>query len=117
MKLSELIKLHNYKYLCGNKESQAEIKNGYTSDLLSDVIANIKDDSILITIQAHKNTIAVASLRNAPAILFCNNRPVAPDVIEAAEQEEIVLLSTSENQFVSSLRIGLALDLDLNIGS
>ena len=37
-----------------------EIQNGYTSDLLSDVMGNAPEDSVLITIQAHKNTIAVA---------------------------------------------------------
>lgn len=43
---------------------------GYTSDLLSDVMAHIKEDDALITIQAHKNTIAVASLTGASAVIF-----------------------------------------------
>ncbi|MBN2875543.1 MAG: iron-sulfur binding hydrogenase, partial [Spirochaetales bacterium] len=39
-----------------------DIVDAYSSDLLSDVMANAVEGSVLITIQAHLNTIAVASL-------------------------------------------------------
>ena len=53
----------------GNEE---EILDAYTSDLLSDVMGNSPEDSVLITIQAHKNTVAVASLANINVLLICN---------------------------------------------
>ena len=40
----------------------ARYPTGYSSDLLSDVMANAKADGVLVTVQAHKNAVAVASL-------------------------------------------------------
>lgn len=111
MELSKLISILNYKVVCGNPNSNVEVKKGYTSDLLSDVMANMDDDSVLITIQAHKNTIAVASLKNSPLVIFCNNRPIEDEVISSATQEGITILSTGDNQFMVSLKIGNILGL------
>jgi hypothetical protein len=77
----------------------AEIKAGYTSDLLSDVMANAPDDSVLVTIQAHKNTIAVATLAGVRAIVVCNSRPVPEDMIEAARSEGVAIFRSDKNQF------------------
>ncbi|MDR2028056.1 MAG: hypothetical protein LBP93_00815, partial [Treponema sp.] len=45
-----------------DKFEDALLSGAYTSDLLSDVMANAKEGGALITIQAHKNTVAVATL-------------------------------------------------------
>lgn len=79
--------------------SDRAITGGYTSDLLSDVMANAQEGQVLITIQAHKNSIAVATLIGMPAIIICNNRPIPEDMIEAAEKESIALFRTQKNQF------------------
>ncbi|MDR1868320.1 MAG: hypothetical protein LBQ77_08680 [Treponema sp.] len=80
----------------------SELSGAYTSDLLSDVLANAKDGGALITIQAHKNTVAVATLVNITVIIICNNRPLPEDMIEAANNEAITILRTHENQFTVS---------------
>lgn len=77
----------------------AIIGDGYASDLLSDVMAKASDTSVLITIQAHKNTVAVASLVGISAIVICNDRPVPDDMIEAAKAEDIAIYRTNMTQF------------------
>ena len=80
------------------------LSEAYTSDLLSDVIANAVRTSggALITIQAHINTVAVATLVGFSAIIICNSRPIPGDMIEAAKKEGIAILRVSENQFAVS---------------
>jgi predicted transcriptional regulator len=80
----------------------APLSGAYTSDLLSDVMANAKEGGALITIQAHKNTVAVATLVNITAILVCNSRPLPEDMLEAAKNEGIAVLLSKENQFTVS---------------
>ena len=75
------------------------LEGAITSDLLSDVMANAKDGEILITIQAHKNTVAVATLLNIPAIVICNSRPIPEDMLAAAKQEGIAILLTKDSQY------------------
>lgn len=79
-----------------------EIAGAYTSDLLSDAMANAIDDGILITIQAHKNTVAVGTLKDLSGIVICNSRPIPEDMVEAAKAERIPIFVTAENQFAVS---------------
>ncbi len=86
------------------------IQDGFTSDLLSDVMGKAKADSVLITIQAHKNTVAVASLAGICAIVVCSNRPIPDDMRDAARAEGIGLFRSSRNQFELSGRLWSALN-------
>ena len=85
MKLTALLKRLDAKILYEGNEA-GDVSGGYTSDLLSDVMAHAEEGSILITIQAHKNTVAVAVLKDLAAILVCSNRPVDEDMLEAARE-------------------------------
>jgi ACT domain-containing protein len=85
-----------------NEFDDSELEGAYTSDLLSDVMAHAKDGGALITIQAHKNTVAVATLVNISVIIVCNNRPIPDDMIETAKEEGVAILRTKENQYAVS---------------
>jgi hypothetical protein len=91
-------------------DSGRTVTGAYTSDLLSDVMGNAKDEVVLITIQAHKNTVAVATLKDSPAIIVCNNRPIQDDMIGAVQAEGISLFVTAENQFTVSGKLYAALN-------
>jgi hypothetical protein len=104
MKISDLETIGPFRCVQGEYED-GDILSGYTSDLLSDVMGNAEEGSVLITIQAHKNTIAVSSLAGVVAIIICNNRPVPEDMAEAARAEGIAVFQTSGNQFNTSALI------------
>ena len=82
-----------------NEFDNIDLTGAFTSDLLSDVIANAKDGGALITIQAHKNTVAVATLVNISVIIICTSRPIPDDMLAAAKEEGIAVLLTKENQY------------------
>ena len=82
-----------------------EIITGFTSDLLSDVMGNADEDAVLITIQAHKNTIACCSLAGITAVIICSGRKVPEDMILAAKDEGIAIFTTKENQFQTSFKV------------
>ena len=107
MKISDLSR-HGFTCIQDQFED-VDLVGGYTSDLLSDVMANLEEGQALITIQAHKNTIAVASLSEAAAVIFCHSRSATPDVIEAAASEGIALFNTPQNQFDATCSLAAAL--------
>jgi hypothetical protein len=110
MKVSEIGVLEQFTCVQDQFED-VEVAAGYTSDLLSDVMGNADDGAVLITIQAHKNTIAVSSLAGISAIIICNNRPIPDDMKEAAAEEGIAVFVTAENQFTSSAIIAQELGI------
>lgn len=106
MKLADLIEKTGFEILSeGNND--ADVINGYTGDLLSDVMANADSDSALITIQAHKNTIAVATLAGVRVIILCNGRTAPDDMKAAAAAENITILRTEKSQFTVSAKISV----------
>jgi len=104
MKLADLAAKTGYSVVFEGS-NDAEINAGYTGDLLSDVMANAASDSALITIQAHKNTIAVATLAGIRVIVLCNGRTAPEDMIQAAKGENIAIFATEKNQFTVSAEI------------
>ncbi len=111
MTISEAARRLNCEIIQGDF-TDSPLSGGYTSDLLSDVMANAKAGDLFITIQAHKNSVAVAALLNLPAILVCNSRPISDDMRAAAKAENIALFRSAENQFQVSGRLYALLAAD-----
>jgi hypothetical protein len=108
MRISELAPLLGLEVVQG-EYSDRELSSGYASDLLSDVMANAKADGVLVTVQAHKNAIAVASLVGLAAIIVCNSRPMPEDMLEAAKTEGVALFRSAQSAFEISGRLWVAL--------
>ncbi len=109
MDIRVLETISELKLIC-NTNKEGVITKGYTSDLLSDVLANCDEDSVFMTIQAHKNTVAVASIVGVEAIILCNDRPIPPEMISAAEEAEIALFVTEMTQYEASLFVGALME-------
>ena len=69
-----------------------EIKTGYASDLMSDVIARSKKGDIWITLQVHLNIVAVASMKELSGIILINGREPEDETGKRAESENIPIL-------------------------
>ncbi len=102
MKVREIIEILDCEVLTGNVNLEEEVKYGYTSDLLSEVIGKAHPDSVWITIQSHLNIVAVAVLVGIKAIVVCEGKTVDPKVVEKAIQEKVAIITTRENSFRTS---------------
>jgi len=99
MKLNKIKKELNLKMLTPDISLDNEVKGGYTSDLLSDVMANSKAKYIWITLQVHLNIVAVAKLKELTGIIIVNGRKPDPDTLKKAEQESCPVFATSKTAF------------------
>lgn len=89
MKLSEIVEKLDLKVVAGANNLNSDVKRGYVSDLLSDVIANSKEGDIWITLQVHQNIVGVASLKELAGIVLVNDRYPEEETIRKAEAEGI----------------------------
>jgi len=94
MKLKEIIEKLQLKFLTSQENLDEEVTGGYTSDLLSDVIANSKQGNLWITLQTHQNIIAVAKLKDLAGIIIVNNREPDEDTLAKAKEENVSLLGS-----------------------
>jgi len=91
--------------------TDALLVGAYTSDMLSDVMAHAPEDSVLITLQGHKNTVACASLAGLKAIVVAGSPTVPDDMLDAAKTEGIAVFSSPLRQFDLSWKVATLLGL------
>lgn len=94
MLLEDLVRALDLTVILSGPGLKAEVKSGYASDLLSDVMGKASEGSLWVTMQCHPNVIAVASLLNFPAVLFTGGAKPDERTRERAETEGLVLLGT-----------------------
>lgn len=109
MTLAELARSLGFEVVTDQINMDREVRTGYTSDLLSDAIANIEEDSVWITMQRHVNILGVAKLKEAVAIVIPRNLQLEDSLIAKAREEGIAILRASQTSFEISGMIYKAL--------
>jgi serine kinase of HPr protein (carbohydrate metabolism regulator) len=99
MRVKDIISALRLEVYSGKGGLENEITGGYTSDLLSDVMGNADEGKIWITLQTHKNTIAVASLKELAAIILVKGFKPEEDTALQSEEEKIPILGSKEEAF------------------
>ncbi len=109
--LNEICEQLNLKILTEKNDfSSIPITSGYTSDMLSCVMAGAKSQGIWVTLMAHNNIVAVASLLDIPAIIITEDAQPSETTITLANNKGVALLSTPRSSFDI---VGLLYDLGL----
>nr|WP_319398641.1 DRTGG domain-containing protein [uncultured Carboxylicivirga sp.] len=99
MKVSDIIEKLNLKVIAGEEGLQNEVTGGYTSDLLSDVMGNADEGQVWITLQTHRNVMAVASLKEVAAVVIVKGLEAEESTISQSNDEGIPLLSSDLETF------------------
>ena len=105
MTVKELVEKMNLTVFCGQDNLDREIKGGYTSDLLSEVMGFAREGQVWITLQTHKNVLAIASLKELAAILLVKGNKPEEDMLEQAIDEGIPVLGTDAQTFETTGKV------------
>jgi hypothetical protein len=112
MNLENIINELNLKVLAGKENTGRQVKGAYASDLLSDVMGKAREGYVWITMQTHKNIIAVASLKDIAAVIIVNGGNPDEGTLIAAAAEGVVLLGTTEAAFATCGKLYKILERD-----
>jgi hypothetical protein len=106
MKITQIEQIKDFTPVNAVADNQI-VDKIYTSDILSDILTNGNNADILITIQNHINTIAVAAQCKISAIIICNGKEINKNLIKLADENSIALFRTDKNQYEASVAIHL----------
>jgi hypothetical protein len=95
VKLAELVDTLGLDVKSAHGSLNKEVAGGYASDLLSDVIAHGRQGDVWITLQAHHNIVAVASMKELAGVILVGGREPEEDTIRKAESEGIPIAVSS----------------------
>jgi len=101
MKVSEAVALVEGQFFNGEDKSEREIASACGADLMSDVMAFVKDRVLLLTGLVNPQVIRTAELLDIHAIIFVRGKSPSRDMIEMAEESDIILAGTKMPMFIS----------------
>jgi predicted transcriptional regulator len=101
MTILEIQKILNARVLCGESMLTQEVSTACGSDLMSDVLAFVKDKTILITGLTNIHVIRTAEMLDIHCIVFARGKVPAEDVLGEAKGLGIVALTTAHTTFTT----------------
>ncbi len=105
MKVKEIIDILNAELLCGNRDTEIEVKSACGADLMSDVLAFVKDACVLLTGQNNQQVIITAEMMDVSCIVFVRGKRPNQDVCNLADEIGAVVLSTEMTMFEACGRL------------
>ena len=87
--------------LCGEERLDEEVLSACGSDMMSDVLAFVKDQSILLTGLVNPQTVRTAMMMDMKAIVFVRGKKPDESVITLAEENGIVILATDYRMYTA----------------
>ena len=92
MKVSEIAKILDAEILCGSEHLDNEVKSACGSDMMSDVLAYVKDQSVLLTGLCNPQVIRTCEMMDMKCIVFVRNKKPDKLVLDMAVEKGIVVL-------------------------
>jgi predicted transcriptional regulator len=99
MKLKDIIESVQGILVCGESHLDQEVKSGFASDLMSDVLTLLEDDILLITGLSNNQAIRTAEMSDISNILLVRNKRPSQSMIAMAKELDIALAYTPFSLF------------------
>ena len=94
-----VVEILSLQVVAGSEHLDNEISGGYASDLLSCVMAGAKPGNVWVTLQAHMNVVAVASLLGLSCVVITENARLDEEALARGEEEGVPILQTPMSTF------------------
>lgn len=99
MNVKELVEIVNGNVLNPQVSLKHELKGGCGADLMSDVLASVKPDAVLLTGLCNVQVVRTAQMADVRAIVFVRGKMPQADTIALATQEGIPLITSPFGMF------------------
>ena len=101
MKISELQNLLDAKVLACGECMDKEVYSAFGCDLMSDVLACVTDQAVLLTGLVNPQVIRTALMMDMVCIIFVRSKMPNEEMIELARENGIVMMSTDKTLYNS----------------
>jgi len=99
MKVIEILQLVNGKPLTSPIDLEREVNGGFGADLMSDVLASIQPNAVLLTGLCNPQVVRTAMMADIGAIILVRGKQPPQETIDLAYQENIPLITTPLGMF------------------
>ena len=101
MTVLQLKEILSAELLCGGDHLDREVQTACGSDMMSDVLAFVKEQAVLLTGLVNPQVVRTAEMMDMHCIVFVRGKRPDLAMIELAEDRDMVMLCTKMEMFTA----------------
>ena len=105
MTIAEVAATLDARWLCGEEEADQEVRYAFASDMMSDVLAHVGEDTMLLTGLINSQSVRTAEMLDVPCLVFVRGKRPQQDALIRAKQIGLPVLMTACSLFEACGRL------------
>ncbi len=105
MKISQIRELLDAEVLCGADQLDRDVHSACGSDMMSDVLAYVKDQAVLMTGLVNPQVVRTAVMMDMICVVFVRDKAPSEEMVRLADDAGLVLLRTSKRMYEACGRL------------
>ncbi len=101
MKISRIKELLGAEIVCGEEMPEEDFYSAFGSDMMSDVLAFVNDQAVLLTGLCNLQVIRTANMMDMRCVVFVRDKKPTEDIIALAKESGITVLATDKTMYTS----------------
>ena len=101
MQIQTIAELLEAKILCGETHLNGVVKSACGCDMMSDVLAFVKDQAVLLTGLCNPQVVRTAEMMDMRCIVFVRGKTPPQEVVRLADEAGIVVMATNERMYAA----------------
>ena len=93
------MELLDAEIVCGEEHLDRDVHSACGSDMMSDVLAYVKDQAVLLTGLVNSQVIRTAEMMDMICIVFVRSKRPTPEMIEIANECGMVMLCSKKRMY------------------
>ncbi len=99
MKISQICELLDAEVLCGADLLDHDVHAACGSDMMSDVLAYVKDQAVLLTGLVNPQVVRTAEMMDMVCVVFVRTKTPTEEMVRLAADAGLVLLKTQKRMY------------------
>lgn len=105
MTVNEIASILEAKFLCCEEEGERQVQSVFASDMMSDVLAFVTEDTLLLTGLINSQSVRTAEMLDLPALVFVRGKNPHQDAVDRARMIGMPALSTQMTMYEACGRL------------
>lgn len=105
MKIRTIQQVLEAELICGEEHLDNDVYSACGSDMMSDVLAYVKDQAVLLTGLVNSQVIRTAEMMDMICIVFVRSKRPSEEMIQLAKEAGIVILASKKRMYEACGRL------------
>ena len=101
MKIERIKELLEAEVLCGEDYLDGEVNSACGCDMMSDVLAYVKDQAVLLTGLCNPQVVRTAMMMDMKCIVFVRGKEPTKEIVQLADDAGIVVMTSAQRMYVA----------------